>query len=145
MSQKNEIKILALSLLLTAGIVGSGLLWFTRNSGRELYPKTDNSNSVNNEEILSKRITVGEKSLTIGEISTSKQEGIEALANKNYQQAVENFTASLKVKPNDPETLIFLNNARIGTNKSYTLVASVPMSTDTIYIPFFYCGCFWHN
>ncbi|HLO88516.1 MAG TPA: ABC transporter substrate-binding protein [Nostocaceae cyanobacterium] len=128
MSQKNEIKILTLSLLLTAGLVGSGIWWFT--SGVKLEQSITNSQIENNNIKVTERISFGEKSLINGDIPNLKKEAIQALANKNYQQAVSNFTSSLKAKPNDPESLIFLNNARIGTNKSYTLVACVPIGSD---------------
>ena len=123
MSQKNEIKILALTLLLTAGIVGGGVWWFTNN---RLPEKSETGSNPS----LQDRISFGEKSLTPGDISPAKKEGVQAIAAKSYDKAIANFTNALKFNRNDPETLIFLNNARIGSSKSYTIMACVPFGTD---------------
>ncbi|MCW5316297.1 ABC transporter substrate-binding protein [Nostoc sp. KVJ3] len=130
MSQKNETKILALALLLTVGIVSGGFWWF-KNSG----VKIGNTATIPNQETgsnssLQDRISFGEKSLMSGDISLVKKEGVEAIATKSYDHAIANFTAALKLNRNDPETLIFLNNARIDSSKSYTIVVSVPLGTD---------------
>jgi branched-chain amino acid transport system substrate-binding protein len=130
MSQKNETVVLSLALLLTVGIVATGVWWFTRNGivisntikEKSPEPKTNVS--------LADRISFGEKTLTPGEITPAKKEGIQAFASKNYYQAIASLEASLKARPNDPEALIYLNNARIGTSQSYTIFASVPMGTD---------------
>ncbi|MEH1786711.1 ABC transporter substrate-binding protein [Nostoc sp.] len=130
MSQKNEIKILALSLLLTVGIVGGGFWWFTNNSGVKISDTAIPNQEPGNNTSLQDRISFGEKSLTPGDISPVKKEGVQTIATKSYDKAIANFTAALKLNRNDPETLIFLNNARIGSSKSYTIVASVPFGTD---------------
>jgi len=130
MSQKNEIKILVLSLLLTVGIVGGGFWLFTKNSGVKIGNTAIPNQDAGNNTSLQDRISFGEKSLTPGDISPVKKEGVQAIAAKSYDQAIANFTAALKLNRNDPEALIFLNNARIGSSKSYTIVASVPFGTD---------------
>lgn len=129
MSQKNETKILALTLLLTVGIVGGGVWWFTNNGVKISNSITQNPDTDSNPS-LQDRISFGEKSFTSGEISPVKKEGVQAIAAKSYDKAIANFTAALKLNRNDPETLIFLNNTRIGSSKSYTIVASVPFGTD---------------
>ncbi|MEH1817882.1 MAG: ABC transporter substrate-binding protein [Nostoc sp.] len=129
MSQKNETKILALALLLTVAIVGGGFWLFTKNGVKIGNTAIQNQDAGNNTS-LQDRISFGEKSLTPGEISPVKKEGLQAIAAKSYDKAIANFTAALKLNRNDPEALIFLNNARIGSSKSYTIVASVPLGTD---------------
>ncbi|AVH71370.1 ABC transporter substrate-binding protein [Nostoc sp. 'Lobaria pulmonaria (5183) cyanobiont'] len=129
MSQKNETAILALALLLTVGIVGGGFWWFT-NNGTKIGNTTIQNQQPGNNSSLQDRISFGEKAFTPGDISAVKKEGVQAIATKNYDGAIANFTAALKLNRNDPETLIFLNNARIGSSKSYTIVASVPFGTD---------------
>ncbi|MDZ7993555.1 MAG: ABC transporter substrate-binding protein [Nostoc sp. EfeVER01] len=129
MSQKNETTILALALLLTAGIIGGGFWWFSNNGakiGNNIIPNQEPGNNPS----LQDRISFGEKSFTPGDISPVKKEGVQAIAAKSYDKAIANFTAALKLNRNDPETLIFINNARIGSSKSYTIVASVPFGTD---------------
>ncbi|MHC5598051.1 MAG: ABC transporter substrate-binding protein, partial [Nostoc sp.] len=130
MSQKNETKILALALLLTVGIVGGGVWWFTNGSGVKIGNTIIPNQETGSNPSLQDRITFGEKILTPGDISPAKKEGVQAIAAKSYDQAIANFTAALKLNRNDPETLIFLNNARIKSSKSYTIVASVPIGTD---------------
>lgn len=129
MSQKNETTILALALLLTVGIVGGGVWWFTNGSGFKIGNTIISNQETGSNPSLENRISFGEKTLTPGDISPAKKEGVQALAAKNYNKAIANFTAALKFNRNDPEALIFLNNARIGS-KSYTIVASVPFGTD---------------
>ncbi|MEH2321310.1 ABC transporter substrate-binding protein [Nostoc sp.] len=130
MSQKNETTVLALALLLTVGIVGGGVWWFTNGSGvkigNTIIPNQETGRNLS----LQGRISFGEKTLTPGDISSAKKEGVQAIAAKSYDQAIANFTDALKLNRNDPEGLIFLNNARIGSSKSYTIVASVPIGTD---------------
>ncbi|MEH2197027.1 ABC transporter substrate-binding protein [Nostoc sp.] len=129
MSQKNETKILALALLLTVGIVGGGAWWFTNGFGAKIGNTIVPGSEAGNNLSLQDRISFGEKTLTPGAVSAEKKEGVQAIAAKSYDRAIANFTAALKLNPNDPETLIFLNNARI-RSKSYTIVASVPFGTD---------------
>ncbi|MEH2415324.1 tetratricopeptide repeat protein [Nostoc sp.] len=130
MSQKNETTILGLALLLTVGIVGGGVWWFTNGSavkiGNTIIPNQETGSNSS----LQDRISFGEKTLTSGNISPAKKEGVQAIAAKSYEKAIANFTAALKLNRNDPEALIFLNNARIASSKSYTIVASVPLGTD---------------
>jgi branched-chain amino acid transport system substrate-binding protein len=130
MSQKKETIVLALTLLLTAGIGGGGIWWVVNNSGNKFSNTSpQNQKPTTNSSIL-ERISFGERILNPGEVSPEKQAGVEAINTKDYAKAINNFTASLRLKRNDPETLIYLNNARIGASKNYSIVASVPMSTD---------------
>ncbi len=130
MSQKNETTILALALLLTVGIVGGGIWWFTNGSGVKIGNNIIPGSELGSNPSLQDRISFGEKTLTPGAVAPAKKEGVQAIAAKSYDKAIANFTAALKLNRNDPEALIFLNNARIGSSKSYTIVASVPVGTD---------------
>ena len=129
MSQKNETTVLVLALLITLGVVGGGLWLFKDNIISQNQPNP-NSQSNNNQESIKDRISFGEKTLITGEIAPPKKEGVEAIAAGNNEKAIAPLTAALKLKPNDPEALIFLNNARIGTAKSYTIVTSLPIGND---------------
>ncbi|WP_414567053.1 ABC transporter substrate-binding protein [Nostoc sp. CCY 9925] len=60
----------------------------------------------------------------------AKNRGVEAMAVGNYTEAVAEFQKALQNYRNAPETLIYLNNARIGDNKSYTIAIAVPISDD---------------
>jgi branched-chain amino acid transport system substrate-binding protein len=130
MSQKNETAVLTLALLLTVGIVGSGVWWFTNGSGAKIGNTLIPGSEAGKNPSLQDRISFGDKTLTPGAVSAAKKEGVQAIAAKSYDKAIANFTDSLKLNRNDPEALIFLNNARIKSSKSYTIVASVPLGTD---------------
>jgi len=130
MSQsKNETVVLVLALLLTLGVVGAGVWWFRQLSQGNNTVSQNQDGATPTNQSLSDRISLGERSLFPG-ASSAKQQGIEASSQGNYAQAISNLQASLQSQKNDPEALIYLNNARIGTNKSYTIAASVPISSD---------------
>jgi eukaryotic-like serine/threonine-protein kinase len=75
-------------------------------------------------------ITTGETTLFPGEVPPEKQKGMDAIAAGDYTSAIKHLKASLgdSRNPSDPEGHIFLNNARIGAQKSYTLAVSVPVT-----------------
>ena len=130
MSQKNETTVLIISLLLTLGIVG-GIAWwfFGQPAGIKVNVFTPPSAPAD-QPVIKERISFGEKSLITDDITSEKKAGIQALAKGNYQQAIANLEASLKRNRNDPEALIYLNNARSGYNQTYTIATSLPLSTD---------------
>ncbi|MEG4027419.1 MULTISPECIES: nSTAND1 domain-containing NTPase [unclassified Microcoleus] len=73
-------------------------------------------------------ITRGDKILVPTAVNPDKQAGVEAIAAGNFTTAIKHLEASLKSNPNDPEAKIYLNNAQIGNQKSYTIAVSVPIS-----------------
>ena len=75
-------------------------------------------------------VSWGNKFLITANINSQKQQGIAAFNQQNYQEAAEYWQAALKRSPNDPETLIYLNNALIGNKQSYSLAVSVPIGVD---------------
>jgi branched-chain amino acid transport system substrate-binding protein len=124
MSQRNETTVFTLALLITLGFIGVGLWWFT-NTGVEL------KNFINfNQNNASDAISFGEKILGSQEISPLEQEGVKAIADGDYKKAIASLEAALKLKRNNPQVLIFLNNARIGSRKSYTIAATLPITSD---------------
>lgn len=129
MAQKNETTVLVASLLITTAILGGGGWVVSQNWGKgnffthQVFPGNHSS--------VSGRISFGEKTLMSGDIHPEKLAGIQAIASQNYSQAIASLESYLKLRPNDPEALIYLNNARIGSAASYTIVVSVPIGTDT--------------
>ncbi|MBD1909843.1 MULTISPECIES: ABC transporter substrate-binding protein [unclassified Leptolyngbya] len=65
------------------------------------------------------------------EFEVAKAKGAAAMAKGDYEEAAAAFTEALKKYPNAPETLIYLNNARIGSEKSYEIAVSVPITGDS--------------
>jgi ABC-type branched-subunit amino acid transport system substrate-binding protein len=74
----------------------------------------------------------GEKILTPGAALPTKQKGVDAFAARAYPQAVTALEAARQAKGSDPETLIYLNNARIGATPAHAIAIAVPLG-DTLY------------
>lgn len=139
MSQKNETAVLALSLLITIGLAGTGIWWLTSRGGinpggsspqNPTVSKSQTGNSPQSEQAIGQRLSAGQKLLISDRATTTKQAAIQAYASGNYNAAISDLQASLKTNRNDPEALIYLNNARIGDQKSYTIAAAVPIGAD---------------
>lgn len=127
--QKKDTLVLVLTLLITLGLLGIGAWLFSNRSGLKI-PQTNNSTYSRGDRSVKDRITFGEKTLMSGESSPAKQAGMAAIAAQNYPEAIANLESALSAKRNDPETLIFLNNAKIGNSKSHAIAVSVPISSD---------------
>lgn len=136
MSQKNETPVLVLSLLITLGLVGAGAWWFTsRLDMGNILPSTQtngspNSNSSSSNTVapgsVQERLSSGDRLLIADGASPEKEAGIRAIAAGNYAQAIADLETVIESNRNDPEALIYLNNARIGTQPSYAIAVSVP-------------------
>ncbi|WP_242541838.1 bifunctional serine/threonine-protein kinase/ABC transporter substrate-binding protein [Leptolyngbya sp. Cla-17] len=77
----------------------------------------------------SDRISTGSKQLNRWSSNPPKQQGIDHIAAGNYDKAVTALEAARAENPSDPETLIYLNNARIGTSKAHLIAVAVPLSS----------------
>lgn len=126
MSQKKETTVLLLALLITLALVGIGA-WVVKNFLGDQDPIPEQTIvEPSPTQSITQQITFGEKSLFPE--TPAKQVGIEALA-ANKKSAVTLLQQALKENPNDPETLIFLNNA-IANQKSYVIAVAVPIGAD---------------
>ena len=134
MSQKNETAVLILSLLITIGLAGTGIWWLTNrsviNPGGVSPEQTFSNKSPQSEQSMEQRLSAGKKLLIPGPATAKKQEAVQAIASGNYNTAITNLETSLQANRNDPEALIYLNNARIGNQKSYTIAVAVPIGKD---------------
>lgn len=129
MSQKNETPALLIALLLTIGLLGGVTWWFTRGITGRFLPGQPTETTSGSRIPFAERWSVGTRALAFNP-SAEKQSGTNAIANQNYPEAVAALEASLQTNRNDPEALIYLNNARIGEQKAYTIAASVPLATS---------------
>lgn len=77
--------------------------------------------------ILFTQEEIGEKNQAFQE---AKQQGIDAMVTGDFPTAVKYFEQALKQYRNAPETLIYLNNARIGDQKNYTIAVAGPIGKD---------------
>jgi branched-chain amino acid transport system substrate-binding protein len=139
MSQKNETAVLVLSLLITIGLAGAGIWWLTSRGSINLgsssppnptFSNSPTGNSPQSEQAIGQRLSAGQKLLIPERATTTKQAAVKAIASGNYNAAISDLQASLNSNRNDPEALIYLNNARIGDRKSYTIAAAVPIGAD---------------
>jgi branched-chain amino acid transport system substrate-binding protein len=144
MSQKNETPVLLLSLLITLGLIGSGVWWFTNQGINKVSSEGSNSktsilsapvdtskqeNNFNQNSPAKEKISFGDKILS-NITDTTKKQGVEYIASGNFNQSITSLEAARKAKPNDPETLIYLNNAKIGSGNSYIIAAVVPIGVE---------------
>ncbi|MDJ0525142.1 MAG: ABC transporter substrate-binding protein, partial [Microcystis sp. M53600_WE12] len=134
MSKKNETVTLLLALVITLIFFGAGSWW--------LYNRFQGKNNPNNISEIEKispeqksvsaqaKFSQGENLLIVEGASSDKQAAIQAIGKGDFQQAVYLLEKSLRANQNDPEALIYLNNARIGQAKSYTIAVSVPIGSN---------------
>jgi eukaryotic-like serine/threonine-protein kinase len=85
---------------------------------------------------LNDKMSCGEEIMMIHSINQTKQNGVNAFAVGRYSDSVKLLEKSFKERP-DPETLIYLNNARLKANNYRTITIAIvaPISdsnNDTI-------------
>jgi branched-chain amino acid transport system substrate-binding protein len=133
MNQNKENLILLLSLLITTSVIAGGLWWLLGNKKSlnisDNIPKSDRPTIVATDTVASKPST-GDEILFQRDLNPEKQAAAKAIAEQNYPEAESLFKQSLSKQPNDPEALIYLNNARIGKSKAYNIAVSVPIGTE---------------
>ena len=79
---------------------------------------------------LPQRFSQGEKIL-ISQVNTPEKElAIFEFAAGDYNKAESLLEKSLLNSPNDPESLIYLNNARIGQEEAYAIAVSIPIGSN---------------
>lgn len=121
-----------LSVAVLTGMVLLGSSWWLKHQDLDLVspiqPTSDNAAQSKSQ--LEQRFSWGEKVLIHQTSTPEKERATAAFAQGNYDKSVSLFSTSLKTLPNDPEALIYLNNARIGQDKSYSIAASVPIGSN---------------
>ncbi|MGK7939443.1 MAG: ABC transporter substrate-binding protein [Crocosphaera sp.] len=128
MANKKETQILILSLLITAGILGGGYWYFTKQPQDNTITdgKRTQPNKGNNKVIIS----TGDELLITADSTPQKKAGISAFKQGNYSEAIAQFKTSLQLQRNDPETLIYLNNAKAATNNPLKIAVVVPIGAN---------------
>lgn len=138
MAQKNETTILLLSLAVTAAVVAGGLLLFATQTKTDLGRLVDNSSNSGaastaqpaSAQSVEERISAGERLLITSAATPDKEAAAQAIASGNYEEAVSKLEAALQNNRNDPEALIYLNNARIGNQTSFAIAVCAPIGSD---------------
>jgi ABC-type branched-subunit amino acid transport system substrate-binding protein/serine/threonine protein kinase len=82
---------------------------------------------------FSEQLSSGEHILIPGSATSEKQRGVDAFRDRQYGKAVDWLKQAQNNDKSDPETLIYLNNARIEAEKgqSYTIAVAVPLDTSS--------------
>ena len=76
------------------------------------------------------RISLGDKILVRAIATPAKEAGVKAFRPQQFGWAAKQFQASLEQQHNDPETLIYLNNASIANQVAVRIVVSVPICSN---------------
>ncbi len=119
LTKKNFLLFLYILLL---GLFGPLVYWLNNEGGKFTFGLIEEKNQVQN------RISSGDKILVTADNNIEKQAGITAFAEGDYTDAIAKFDAALKRDRNDPETLIYRNNARaIANNNFYKIAVSAPI------------------
>ncbi|MEH1825375.1 MAG: ABC transporter substrate-binding protein [Nostoc sp.] len=130
MTNKKENLRLLISLGL-AGIMVAAILWLISKLSSTIITTSSNptqtSSSVGNKPSV---MNLGTRILLKVQTYPEKTDGVKAFAEKDFTTAVMKFTASLKNNPNDPETLIYLNNAKIARDNLDNLKVAVIASIN---------------
>lgn len=118
--------------LSTLGILGAfflGISGLLSPKGADVSIKSGtNSSSANKDSAtpLSTRLSDGAQSL-LPDPSALKKQGLKAYAEGDYGTAISALEGALNNNRNDPEALIYLNNARIGGQAAHTLAVIAPV------------------
>lgn len=91
------------------------------------------SNSLLDSLAVGDKLSIGEELLVPSSSSLEKQQGVEAFREGEYGRAVNLLKAAQNKSINDPETLIYLNNARIEAEKAqaYTIAVAAPLNNQS--------------
>ena len=85
----------------------------------------------NKQYVSDKNISSGDKILVQEDRNSYKESGVKALAKGNCKNAIQNFDLSLKESYNDPEALIYLNNAKSRLQVAqHKIAVSVPIGNN---------------
>lgn len=134
MTKKSELPALIAALVITLGVLGAGGFWVINSLQR---PEGGGAISLpgqgGDDPTRGSRGQGGEytgEPILAKVVSASKQSGLDAIAAGDYAAAEDAFSAALAESKNDPESLIYLNNARIGDAEAYTVALALPVNQE---------------
>lgn len=140
MAKKSELPALIASLVVTLALLGGGAWWLKgsltgeANSGNNRDPVSQSTepsqNRASGADIKGADGSSGRSVLPEKSPSRAKQQGLDALAEGDYDLAITEFEAALAESKNDPEARIYLNNATIGNDRAYTIAMIVPAGSS---------------
>jgi len=126
-------------ILIGLVIVGGGYWFFSRQRDTGTESATSSGSAPDAAVSEESRISAGEHILISTDalgienpaFGTAKQQGTQALANGEFEQAVQAFRSARQLYRNDPETLVYLNNAEIGDDSAHQVAVLVPIDVNT--------------
>ncbi len=124
-NSKETVALMA-TLLITAGVAGGGWFLFSKSSNSP-YSSPPSQPPQGN---IATRLSSGEKILIVADTNPNKQAGVEAIANNDFSTATAKLATSLQDNPNDPEALIYLNNAKVGGKNALKIAVSIPIGSN---------------
>jgi len=132
MTTKNEAPTLLTLLLITLTLLSGGLWWSTEqvNLNHLLSLNPDALPQLPPPPSLANRFSQGGRLLIEMGALPEKRAGVMAIAAGYHHEAIRNLQASLAVNPNDPEALIYLNNAQIVGATAHTVAVVIPSGND---------------
>lgn len=128
----NKENIQGLISLGLAVVLMSAILWLL---GKVIRPEQSEQITATNSSLFlpytnspfKDKMSLGERIFVTKDSSPDKEAGRKAFEAGDFATAISKFQLSLQSKRNDPETLIYLNNAKIGKSKVFKVAVSVPI------------------
>ncbi|NQE33393.1 ABC transporter substrate-binding protein [Microcoleus asticus] len=119
--------------IIAIGLIGFGAYKFLPgllNAKTSNTPISTSTSATSASGAIANRISLGNRILVTSQTTAAKQAGVQAFADGNYQSAAEYFQKSLQQNRNDPETVIYFNNARASNGSSLKIAVSVPIGSN---------------
>ncbi|MEG4520865.1 ABC transporter substrate-binding protein [Microcoleus sp. AT9b-C5] len=119
--------------IIAIGLIGFGAYKFLPGLLKTQTSNTPTSTSTSTTiapGAIANRISFGNQILVASQTTAAKQAGVQAFAEGNHQAAAQYFQKSLQQNRNDPETIIYLNNATASNSSSLKIAVSVPIGSN---------------
>ncbi|MEP6516543.1 ABC transporter substrate-binding protein [Microcoleus vaginatus] len=119
--------------IIAIGLIGFGAYKFLPGLLKAKTSNTPTSTSTSTTiaaGAIANRISFGNQILVASQTTAAKQAGVQAFAEGNHQAAAQYFQKSLQQNRNDPETIIYLNNATASNGSSLKIAVSVPIGSN---------------
>lgn len=130
MAPKREAPALIASLLITLSLLTGGVWWSAGRWPLEHWLSLADWGGTLSPEAVRSRFSQGERVLVEVGLVPEKQAAVGAIAQQQPAAAIPALETALTVNPNDPEARIYLNNARIAQQPSYTIAVVIPAQRD---------------
>lgn len=121
-NNRKEVLAMGLTLAVCGGIATTAFFMFGKNNPLSIV----NPDTTLNQDVALRK-SEGNKLLITTDTNPDKEAAIAAISQKDYPTAIAKLEASLTKQRNDPEAVIYLNNAKIGDRPSLKIAVVVPI------------------